>query len=140
MSFLLDTCVISEFIAPRRDENVVKWIDSIPEEMAFLSAVSVGEIRRGIESTTNVRRRDVLKNWLENDLLIRFQNRILPLDVDVLLAWGQLTGSLDKAGQPMPIMDSLIAATGIHHQLTIATRDIRDFRNAGVRVVNPWSD
>lgn len=139
MSFLFDTCVISEFTAPRRNENVVKWIDSIPEEMAYLSAVSVGEIRRGIESTTNIKRRDALKSWLENDLLIRFQNRILPLDVEVLLAWGKLTGGLDRIGQPMPIMDSLIAATGIHHQLTIVTRDIRDFRNAGVRVVNPWS-
>ncbi len=138
MSFLLDTCVVSEFVAPRPNQAVIKWLHDLVEESAYLSVVTIGEIRRGISRTPSVKRRDLLTKWLHEELLIRFDNRILPLDTGVLLDWGEFTGSLANEGRPMPIMDSLIAATAVHHGLTVVTRDTEDFTRARVRVFNPW--
>ncbi|MBX9880227.1 MAG: type II toxin-antitoxin system VapC family toxin [Candidatus Obscuribacterales bacterium] len=138
MSFLLDTCVVSEFVAPRPNQAVTKWLHDLVEESAYLSVVTIGEIRRGISRTPSVKRRDMLAKWLHEELLIRFDNRILPLDTGVLLDWGEFTGSLANEGRPMPIMDSLIAATAVHHGLTVVTRDTEDFSRARVRVFNPW--
>lgn len=140
MTFLLDTCVVSELVSARPNAAVVDWIDGVDPVSAYLSVITIGEIRRGIESTSNTKRQALLRNWLEKDLLLRFRDQILPLDTDVLLAWGELTGSLDKLGKPMPAMDSLLAATARHYRLTLVTRNLQDFARAKVELLCPWSN
>jgi len=138
MTFLLDTCVISELVAKQPNLHVVQWVDSIDEDRLFLSAITIGEIKRGIEKLDDSSRKSALAEWLEGDLLIRFTDRILPIDIPVMLVWGQLTADLEKRGKPMPAIDSLIAATCLHGRLDLVTRNDSDFAHSGVTVVNPW--
>jgi len=138
MTFLLDTCVISELVANRPNPAVVRWVDNVDEDRLFLSAITIGEIKRGIEKLDDSRRKRILQEWLEADLLIRFQNKILPLDTEVMLVWGQLVAALEKQGRRMPAIDSLIAATCLQRRLDLVTRNEGDFAYSGVIVVNPW--
>jgi predicted nucleic acid-binding protein len=138
MTFLLDTCVISELIAKQPNLRVVQWVDSIDEDKLFLSALTIGEIKRGIEKLANSSRKSALAEWLEDDLLIRFTDRILPIDIPVMLVWGQLTADLEKQGRRMPAIDSLIAATCLQGKLDLVTRNESDFAHSGVSVINPW--
>jgi predicted nucleic acid-binding protein len=138
MTFLLNTCVISELVAKQPNFHVVKWVDSIEEDKLFLSAITIGEIKKGIEKLADSSRKSALAEWLEGDLLIRFTDRILPIDVQVMLVWGQLIADLEKQGRRMPAIDSLIAATCLQEKLDLVTRNDRDFANSGVTVVNPW--
>lgn len=138
MRFLLDTCVIAEFVARQPDPGVVRWIDSIDEERLYLSAITIGEIKKGIERLPDSGRKSVLAEWLEGDLLIRFEDRILPTDTRVMLVWAELTADLEKQGRGMPAIDSLIAATALQGRLGLVTRNEEDFANSGIGVVNPW--
>jgi toxin FitB len=139
MSFLLDTCVISELVAKQPNPAVVRWVDSVDENMLFLSAITIGEIKRGIEKLPDSNRKSALKDWLENDLLMRFRDKILPIDTAVMLVWGQLAADLEMQGKPMPAIDSLIAATCLEGRLDLVTRNERDFVSSGVTVINPWT-
>ena len=138
MTFLLNTCVISELVAKQPNFHVVKWVDSIEEDKLFLSAITIGEIKKGIEKLADSSRKSALAEWLEGDLLIRFADRILPIDARVMLVWGQLTADLEKQGRRMPAIDSLIAATCLHGRLDLVTRNESDFAHSGVTVVSPW--
>lgn len=138
MSFLLDTCVISELVAKQPNPAVLHWVDSIDENMMFLSAITIGEIKRGIEKLPDSSRKSALEDWLESDLLIRFRDKILSIDAAVMLVWGQLAADLEKQGKPMPAVDSLIAATCLQGKLDLVTRNESDFVNSGVTVINPW--
>jgi predicted nucleic acid-binding protein len=138
MTFLLDTCVISELVAKQPNLRVVQWVDSIDEDKLFLSAITIGEIKKGIERLADSSRKIALAQWLEDDLLIRFTGRILPVDTLVMLVWGQLTADLEKQGRPMPAIDSLIAATCLHGRLDLVTRNKSDFAHSGVMLINPW--
>ena len=138
MTFLLDTCVISELVAKQPNLHVVQWVDSIDEDKLFLSAITIGEIKRGIEKLADSSRKSALAEWLEGDLLLRFIDRILPIDISVMLVWGQLTADLEKQGRPMPAIDSLIAATCLQARLDLVTRNESDFAHSGVAVINPW--
>jgi tRNA(fMet)-specific endonuclease VapC len=106
----------------------------------FLSALTIGEIKRGIVRLPASKRRSTLESWLEQDLSLRFHGRILPLDMPVMLTWGQLVGELEGKGRPLPAIDSLIAATALHYQLRLVTRNEKDFANTGVNVLNPWRE
>jgi predicted nucleic acid-binding protein len=139
MSFLLDTCVISELVAKQPNPDVVQWVDSIDENLLFLSAITIGEIKRGIEKLPDSSRKSALEDWLEDDLLIRFRDRILSIDAAVMLVWGQLAADLEKEGKPMPAVDSLIAATCLQGKLDLVTRNESDFVHSGVTVINPWT-
>ena len=139
MSFLLDTCVISELVAKQPSPAVVHWVDSIDENMLFLSAITIGEIKRGIEKLPDSSRKSALEDWLESDLLIRFRDKILSIDAAVMLVWGQLAADLEKQGKPMPAIDSLIAATCLQGKLDLVTRNESDFVHSGVSVINPWT-
>jgi predicted nucleic acid-binding protein len=138
MRFLLDTCVISELVARQPDPDVVRWVDGIDEERLCLSVITVGEIKRGIDRLPDSSRKSALAEWLEGDLLIRFADRILPIDTPLMLVWGELTANLEKQGRRMPAIDSLIAATALQGRLSLVTRNEDDFANSGVTVVNPW--
>lgn len=138
MTYLLDTCVISELAAKRPAPEVEDWLQGVDPESVFLSVVTIGEIRKGIEKVRDPKRKAVLDAWLHDELLIRFRSRLAVLDVGVFLEWGELVGRLENQGTPMPAVDSLIAATALHGRFVLVTRNEADFANAGVRRLNPW--
>lgn len=138
MRFLLDTCVISELATKQPDPGVIRWVDSIDEEKLYLSVITIGEIKKGIEKLPDSRRKAALEEWIETDLLIRFGERILPIDTDVMLVWGELVADLERQGRRMPAIDSLIAAIALQGQLSLVTHNEDDFDNCGLDTVNPW--
>jgi tRNA(fMet)-specific endonuclease VapC len=138
MKYLLDTNVISELVAKQPDQRVIDWIDSLDPSSVYLSVITIGELRKGIERLPLSRRKDTLYAWLSDDLPVRFNGRILVVDIDVMLVWGELTGRLERVGKPLPAIDSLIAATALHHGCYLATRNENDFKETGVTIVNPW--
>ena len=140
MRFLLDTCVISELVARKPDPGVVQWVDNVDEEKLFLSTITIGEIKKGIEKLAASDRRSALAEWLEDELLVRFKDKILPLDTAVMLVWGKLAADLEKQGKRMPAIDSLLAATALQGRLHLVTRNEDDFAHCGVAVINPWEE
>jgi toxin FitB len=138
MRYLLDTCVISELVAREPDPGVVRWVDSVDEETLFLSSITIGEIKKGIEKLIASDRRKVLAEWLEDELLVRFKDKVLPIDTAVMLVWGKLIADLEKQGKPMPAIDSLLAATALQGGLILATRNEDDFAYCSTAGVNPW--
>jgi tRNA(fMet)-specific endonuclease VapC len=138
MRYLLDTCAVSELVARQPNEGVIRWIDSVDPEAVYLSVITIGEIRKGIEKLSESKRKSMLQEWLTGDLFIRFSGRILSIDLDVILAWGRMTGRLELSGRKMGAMDSLIAAIALSGNLSLVTRNEDDFKHTGIRVVNPW--
>jgi toxin FitB len=138
MNFILDTNVISELVAPDPSTHVLNWIDSLDPASVFLSVITIGEIQKGIARLPDSKRKALLISWLEQDLLTRFRNHILNIDTDVMLVWGQLLADLEKQGQPIPAIDSLVAATTARYGYTLATRNTADFAATGIQLINPW--
>jgi toxin FitB len=138
VSHLIDTDVISELARAKPNAAVLDWFANAPDEALFLSALTLGEIRKGVEKLTNPKdtaRREKLRLWLQHDLRGWFGPRILPIGPDVADHWGRL---LAQTARPVLAMDSLIAATALHHDLRLVTRNTRDFDYAGLEVINPW--
>ena len=136
--FLLDTNVLSELIKPRPDQKVLGWIEATAEELLFLSVLSFGEIRKGIAGLPAGARRARLETWLETGLRQRFSGRILPIDEAVAHRWGSITAAAAATGRPVPVIDGLLAATALQHNLTLLTRNASDVASTGVLVSNPW--
>lgn len=139
MIYLLDTCVVSELVARRPQPEVLAWLAQIDEGRFFLSAITFGEIARGIHKLPQSGRKEQLADWLEEELLPRFKGRVLSLDTPVMLTWGRLVADLESKGRPLPAVDSLIAALALHHDLELVTRNEKDFEGVGVTIVNPWN-
>jgi predicted nucleic acid-binding protein len=137
--FLLDTNIVSELVRPRPDPRVAQWLDSTDEELLFLSVLTLGEIRKGITTLTDPARKTRLEAWLSGNLLSRFEGRILPIDHAIADRWGQITGSLAAQGSPLAVIDGLLAATALHHNLTLVTRNTRDVARTRVGVFDPWT-
>jgi toxin FitB len=135
--FLIDTNVVSELMKPRPSSRVVDWIDAHEEQLFHLSVLTLGEIRRGIVQLPPGRRRADLAAWLSGDLLARFAGRILQIDQEVADRWGHLAGA---KGATIPVIDGLLAATALQHNLTLVTRNTKDMTRTGVGLFNPWSD
>lgn len=139
MTYLLDTCVFSELVARRPNENVAAWLSGARPTQLYVSAITIGEIKRGIEKLPDdARRKQTLSEWLEEDLLVRFQGRVLVLDTPVLLEWGRLVAGLERRGRKLPALDSLIAAQALYHRHDLVTRNVRDFPDTGLELFNPW--
>ena len=136
--FLLDTNIISELVKPRPEASVTAWIDDTDESLLYLSVLTLGEIRRGIATLTQSRRRAALEAWLEKDLRARFEGRILDIDEEVADRWGFLTAAARNSGIILPVIDGLLAATAFEHNLTLVTRDTGQIPSMGVAVFNPW--
>jgi len=136
---LLDTNVLSEVTKPRPEIRVLEWLDELDEDRAFISVVSIAEIRRGIVQMDYGRKRDALAEWLARDLPQRFDSRVIPVNEAVAIAWGDLMGLAKRTGRGLSSMDGLIAATAIAHDLTLATRNTTDFEGLGVEIVDPWT-
>jgi toxin FitB len=135
MSYLLDTNVLSELRRRAPHPGVAAWFAQRPAGTLYLSVLTLGEIRKGIESLNDPARRRPLLDWLETDLPAFFTGRILPIDAAVADRWGHLTA---RAGRPLPAIDSLLAATALHHGLTLVTRNVRDVEGLGAEVLDPW--
>lgn len=137
MNYLLDTCLFSEFKKPQPEPKVVNWLAGQLEETLFLSVVTIGEIQKGISGLVPSKKRTDLENWLQS-LIIRYDERILPLGTDEMLFWGDVIIKLEKKGRVLPFMDSLIAATALKHNLFLITKNESDFKNTGVKILNVW--
>jgi predicted nucleic acid-binding protein len=124
--YLLDTCVISELVKPEPNSSVKAWLANIPSEALFLSAITIGEIRKGLVKLPDSKRKKHLTQWL-NTLLEKYEDRILSIDLLVSETWGIMQGQAEQAGTPMATLDGLIAATAASHNLIIVTRNERDF-------------
>lgn len=138
MNYLLDTCVLSEFTRRAPEEKIIEWVKSIDEDMLFLSSITIGEIKNGVESMPDSRRKNDLFVWLNEGVIRRFGQRILVLDTQTMLVWGGLRARTNKMGAKMALFDSLIAATALQNNLIIATRNSADFVASGVQLINPW--
>lgn len=136
--FLLDTNVISELIKPEPNGSVLRWIDDTDETILFLSVLTVGEVRNGIERLDPGKRRGRLESWLKVDLRLRFHDRILPVDEAIAERWGALSATAAKKGTPVPVIDGLLAATALHHDLMLVTRNDTDVSGTGVPTFDPW--
>lgn len=137
MSYLLDTNVLSELCRKRPNVGVVEWCEQRPASTLFLSVLTQGELRKGVQTLIALERRTALLDWLEVELPTFFSGRILPVDSHVADCWGRL---MAEAGRPIPAIDSLIGATAVQHGLRLVTRNVRDFADLGLEVVNPWSE
>ena len=136
MSFLIDTCAFSELVKPRPSHRVCDWFDAAPPDALFVSVLTLGEIRKGIERLGDGRRRRRIVVWLETELPDWFEGRVLPVDTGVADEWGRLMAR----PRNIPAVDGLIAATALQRHLTVVTRNEVDFAATGVDLLNPWKD
>lgn len=136
--FLLDTNVISELTKLRPEPKVVTWIQATDESLLFLSVLTIGEIRKGISSLPSGNKRALLESWLGNQLAVRFTGRILEIDFEIAERWGLLSAQTKASGAPLAVIDGLLAATALHHNLTFVTRNTNDVKLTGLSVFNPW--
>ena len=135
--FLLDTNTVSEVVSLRPHQNVLDWMEAADEDLLYLSAMTLGEIRQGVATLPQSKKRTHLETWLEVDLQTRFAGRILAIDGAVADRWGWIMAQAQAKGMTLPVVDGLIAATAIQHNLTVVTRNVSDFVVAGLSVINP---
>jgi len=136
--FLLDTNCISELVRPRPEPRVLEWMEEADERLLYLSVLTLGEIRRGVAGLVQGKRRTRLETWLEVDLQSRFAGRIVTVDAAVADRWGLIADGTASRGKALSVIDGLLAATALHHNLTIVSRNTRDFADTQVQVLNPW--
>lgn len=135
MSYLIDTNVLSELRRRDPQANVVRWMADRPATTLYLSVLTLGELRKGVEGLPEGDRKRRLLDWLEVELPTFFAGRILPVDATVADRWGRL---LAHTGRPLPAIDSLLAATALAHGLTLVTRNLRDFQHPDLTLLDPW--
>ena len=138
MRFLLDTNVLSEFKKPRPDEQVVAWSRAADEDNTFISVVTIGELRRGVALLAKGRRRSEFDEWVREELPRRFEGRILDVTAAVAEEWGELMAGSKLRGLVLEPIDAYIAATARLHALTLVTRNVKDFKNLEIDIINPW--
>jgi predicted nucleic acid-binding protein len=139
VNFLLDTNVVSEWVRPRPEPRVVAWLANVDEDRVFLSVITLAELQLGIQSLPAGVKRARLLAWLDDELLQRFESRVIVVSAAVAREWGTVSALARRAGRPIGAMDAFVAATARVHGLALATRNDADFRDAGVELVNPWT-
>ena len=140
MNYLLDTCVLSELLKPKPAASVMHWLANVPEDTCYISVLTIGEFRKGIAKLGDTKRAVRLREWIDTDLTNRFSGRVLDVDAGTAGIWGGLCGEAERTGRPLPVIDSLIAATALQHRLTVVTRDDCHMKAASVSSINPWSE
>lgn len=135
MGYLIDTNVLSETIRPTPNQLVMNWFRNIPSDSLYISVITIGEVRKGIERLAHSQKKEKILAWLEHALPEWFEGRMLSIDFDVADRWGYLLGN---TAQNLPAIDSLIAATALTHNLKLVTRNVSDFAVPGLEVINPW--
>lgn len=136
--FLLDTNCVSEMVRPKPDAHVLDWVEATDEALLYLSVLTLGEIRKGVAGLAPGKRRARLELWLDVDLVNRFWDRILPVDTAIAGRWGLLAAEAKRSGKALPVIDGLLAATALQHNLTVVSRNASDFEGTHVPVLNPW--
>ncbi len=140
MAYLLDTCTISEMVAVQPNENVLSWFQLQNEKTLFLSIVTIAEIEKGIYQLPASRKRTLLETWLFDELVPNFQGRILDINSKLMTTWAKMSADLKTKGIIRPSFDSLIEATALHHQQILVTRNVKNFQNSQVTILNPWEE
>lgn len=135
MSYLIDTNVISELTKNKPNKKVVDWFKGTPDHELHISVITLGEIRKGVIRINDDKKKEKIRSWLDHELVDWFRDRILPIDAQVANKWGVLQASLDRT---LPAIDSLIAATAMHSDLILVTRNTKDFAITGMEVINPF--
>jgi predicted nucleic acid-binding protein len=138
MNFLLDTCVISELAKTKPNQAVVDWIQQQNHANCFISSITLGEIQKGISKLAPSAKKDDLQAWLDKDVRARFTGQTIAIAVNEALQWGGVQALAEMQGRPLPIIDSLIAATAIFQDMTLVTRNTKDMEASGVKLFNPW--
>ena len=138
--WLLDTNVLSELRRPKPDRKVVAFIAAQPLELLYVSAVTLAEIRFGIEVVADTTKRTELNDWLAHKVRPMFEQRVLPVTEEIMFKWRLLVKDGRKAGYTFSQPDLIIAATALHHGLTVVTRNVSDYEQVRTRVFNPWVD
>jgi len=136
--YLLGTNVISELIRLTPEPSVRAWFATQQEDALFISAVTVGEVVKGIAALKDSKKRSSLSYWLEAEVIHRFQERILPFDEQAAVLWGEWNGKGQLSGKPLPILDSQIAAIAARFECMLVTRNKKDVEGLPVEVFNPW--
>lgn len=138
MRYLLDNNVIAELVARRPNPAVVAWLDERDQTAVYLSVITIGEIHRRVERLPESPKRDRLRAWLTDDLLVRFSDQIVPIDTGVMMAWGSMVAWLTTEGRLLSAMEFLVAAQSLHQGYTLVTLNEPDFGDTRAHVVNPW--
>lgn len=138
--WLLDTNILSELRRPKPEPNVLAFIGARPLELLYVSSVTFAEIRFGIERISDAARRAELHDWLTHKVRPMFEQRVLAISEDVMFKWRLLVEEGRKAGHTFSQPDLIIAATALHHDLTVVSRDTNDYEKARVPVINPWDE
>lgn len=136
--FLLDTNVPSELTRPQPDPRVAQWLEETDDDLMYLSVITIGEVRKGITVHPEPHRRADLQQWLETELRPWFAGRILPVTEAIADRWGMFEGICQVKGIGSNAPDGLIAGTALEHDLTLVTRNVKDFTAFGVQIFNPW--
>ena len=138
--WLLDTNILSELRRPKPERKVVAFIAAQPLERLYISAVTLAEIRFGIEVVADARRRADLNDWLAHKVRPMFEQRVLAISEDVMFKWRLLVEDGRKSRHTFSQPDLIIAATALHHGMTLVTRDGSDYERTRAAVFNPWVD
>lgn len=137
MDYLLDTNVVSELVKAVPNGNVLRWLKFTPDSHLYLSVLTVGEVRKGVEKVIEAKKKARLLFWLEHELLTSFENRILPVTIDIADRWGSLE---KETARTLSAVDGLLAATALQKGMTLVTRNVKDFCYPRLRIVNPWEE
>lgn len=137
MSFLLDTCVVSESTKLVPSDKVLRWLEVQNEQELFISAITLAEFWKGIAVLGKSKRRQNLEEFFE-ETVSTFAGRVIPVEQQVAVAWGNIHNEMEKNGRPIPIIDGFLVATARAHELTFVTRNVSDFARTGIPIVNPW--
>lgn len=132
MKYLIDTNILSEITKPQHDQKIKQWLKSTHPNFLSISVITIGEIRKGIEKLPQSSKKEKIKDWLEHDILQWFSGRIIPIDIRISEEWGNLCARIKR---PLPVIDSLIAATALTFNLKIATKNRKDFKDTGVEII-----
>ncbi|MEO8506096.1 MAG: type II toxin-antitoxin system VapC family toxin [Betaproteobacteria bacterium] len=138
MSWLLDTCVLSEWVRPRPKASVVRWVRERDEDDLFLSVLTIGELEKGIAKLPDSSKRAILEQWVRRELADRFRGRLLAIASRIAARCGTLVGASEAHGQPLPVIDSLIAATSLQDDLQVVARNTEELERCESSCVNPW--
>jgi len=135
--YLLDTCLLSELIRKEPNQGVLDWIKDKEESSLFLSVLTIGELKEGIVKLKPSTKKKELTLWFA-ELESRFKDRIIPIDIQISLKWGEIQANLEVNGNSMPTIDSLIASTALCKNLIVVTRNGKDMKQSHVEILNPW--
>jgi len=138
VSFILDTCIVSELARPTPEPRVVAWLDGCPAELLYLSVLTLGELHYGIRRLPNGKNKRDLMVWMA-ELKSAYQGFVLPIDDRVCTRWAEERARLEKLGQPPPVIDALLAATAREHGFVLVTRNTANFRSFDIELFDPWS-